>query len=287
MKWNVEQRLSFLEARLFWEGRVNRKDLMTRFGISVPQASSDLQKYQKLAPKNIKYDKSGKFYYASSNFKPKIISPNPNDFFSQLHLISNGVFQKNASFLYTVPEFDVTPSPERYADMDTLRKILKAIKENKALEIEYQSMSQPDSVCRWIMPFAFGHDGFRWHIRAYCDINREFRDFIAGRILSIKRERPHEIDFSKDILWHWHVTFKIAPHPGFSEGQRKAIELDYGMENGIAYIKVRAAFVFYLKKRLGLDKGHEKKPPHEQHIVLINHREIEEAMAQLSLSKNQ
>jgi len=287
MKWNVEQRLSFLEARLFWEGRVNRKDLMTRFGISVPQASSDLQKYQKLAPKNIKYDKSGKFYYASSNFKPKIISPNQNDFFSQLHLISNGVFQKNASFLYTVPEFDVTPSPERSADMDTLRKILKGIKEKKALEIEYQSMSQPGPACRWITPFAFGHDGFRWHIRAYCDINQEFRDFIAGRILAIKGERPHEIDFSKDILWHRHVTFIIAPHPGFSEGQKRAIELDYGMENGIAHIKVRAAFVFYLKKRLGLDKGNENKPPHEQHIVLINHCEIEETMAEYSFSKNQ
>ena len=81
MKWNVEQRLSFLEARLFWLGRVNRKDLMARFGISMPQASTDLQKYQSLAPKNIKYDKSGKFYYASSNFKPKIISPSADDFF--------------------------------------------------------------------------------------------------------------------------------------------------------------------------------------------------------------
>jgi hypothetical protein len=59
------------------------------------------------------------------------------------------------------------------------------------------------------------------------------------------------------------------------------------MENGIAHIKVRAAFVFYLKKRLGLDKDHEKKQPHEQHIILVNHREIEEAMAQLSFSKKQ
>lgn len=255
---------------------------MTRFGISMPQASSDLQKYQALAPKNIKYDKSMKFYYASSHFKPKIISPNADDFFSQLHLIANGVFPKNTSLLYTVPEFDVTPSPERSADMDTLRKILRAIKENKALEIEYQSMSQPNPAWRWITPFAFAHDGFRWHIRAYCDINQEFKDFIAGRILSIKGERPNEIDFSRDILWHRHVIFKIAPHPGFSEGQKKAIELDYGMENGTAHIKVRAAFVFYLKKRLGLDKGHENKPSHEQHIVLVNHREIEEAMAQLS-----
>ncbi len=259
---------------------------MTRFGISMPQASSDLQKYQLLAPKNIKYDKSGKFYYASSNFKPKIISPNADDFFSQLHLIANDVLPKNDSFLYTVPEFDVAPSPERSMDVGVLQKVVKAIRDHLSLEIEYQSMNQSDPVCRWITPFAFGHDGFRWHIRAYCDINQEFKDFVAGRILSIKGEKPHEIDFSKDILWHRYVTFKIAPHPGFSEGQKKAVELDYGMENGVAHIKVRAAFVFYLKKRLGLNKGHEKKQTHEQHIVLINHHEIEEAMAKLSFSKN-
>lgn len=259
---------------------------MDRFGISIPQASSDLQKYQKIAPKNIKYDKSGKFYYASSHFKPKIISPKTEDLFSHFNLIASGVLPKNASFLYTVPEFDVIPSPERSADADTLRKILKAVKNKKAVKIEYQSISQPDPVCRWITPFAFGHDGFRWHIRAYCDINQEFRDFIAGRILSIKKERPNEIDFLKDKLWHRHVTFVIAPHPGFSEAQKRAIELDYGMKNGIARIKVRAAFVFYLKKRLGLDKDHEKKSPHEQHIILINHREIEETMAQLSFRKN-
>ena len=39
LRWGVAQRLEFIEFRLFWEGRVNRSDLMEQFGLSVNQAS--------------------------------------------------------------------------------------------------------------------------------------------------------------------------------------------------------------------------------------------------------
>jgi predicted DNA-binding transcriptional regulator YafY len=258
MKWGVEQRLSFIEARLCWEGHINRKDLISRFGISIPQASSDLRKYQELAPDNIKYDKSGKFYYASKNFKPKLISPNTDDYFAQLHLIAHGVIQKNDSFLSAVPEFDIAPHPERSVEIDTLQKVIKAIKDRRALEIEYQSMSIPDPSLRWITPHAFGYDGFRWHVRAFCHNEKIFKDFILGRIIAVLREKFHEIDTADDILWQQYIMIKIAPHPKLSDSQKEIIERDYGMENGIAQINLRASFVYYLIKRLGLVEGHEK-----------------------------
>ena len=31
--WGVERRLEFIEFRLFWEGRVNRADLIDTFGV--------------------------------------------------------------------------------------------------------------------------------------------------------------------------------------------------------------------------------------------------------------
>lgn len=37
LRWGVAQRLEFIEFRLFWEGRVNRSDLMEQFGLSVNQ----------------------------------------------------------------------------------------------------------------------------------------------------------------------------------------------------------------------------------------------------------
>ena len=32
LRWGVEQRLEFIEFRLFWEGHVNRSDLMDHSG---------------------------------------------------------------------------------------------------------------------------------------------------------------------------------------------------------------------------------------------------------------
>ncbi|MBC8270346.1 MAG: WYL domain-containing protein, partial [Rhodospirillaceae bacterium] len=58
LRWVVERRLEFIEFRLFWEGHVNRSDLIDAFGISVNQASTDLNRYLGLAAENMVYDKS-------------------------------------------------------------------------------------------------------------------------------------------------------------------------------------------------------------------------------------
>ena len=45
VNWGVERRYEFIEFRLYWQGRINRSDLMEVFGISVQQASKDLSNY--------------------------------------------------------------------------------------------------------------------------------------------------------------------------------------------------------------------------------------------------
>ena len=52
LKWGVERRLEFIEFRLFWEGAINRSDIVEVFGVSVPQASKDLTLYQERAAGN-------------------------------------------------------------------------------------------------------------------------------------------------------------------------------------------------------------------------------------------
>ena len=60
VRWGVERRLEFIEFRLFWEGHVNRGDLMAAFGISINQASADLNRYLGMTPDNMLYDKSAR-----------------------------------------------------------------------------------------------------------------------------------------------------------------------------------------------------------------------------------
>jgi hypothetical protein len=40
---------------------------------------------------------------------------------------------------------------------------------------------------------------------------------------------------------------------------------------------VRRALLFYALKRLGLDVPPDTRPPHEQHIVLVNREEVDAA----------
>jgi hypothetical protein len=53
LRWGIEQRLACIEFRLFWGGHVYRIDVMQQFGVSVNQASSDLNRYIALAPDNM------------------------------------------------------------------------------------------------------------------------------------------------------------------------------------------------------------------------------------------
>src|ERR1700753_3511166 len=84
IRWGAEQRLEFIEFRAFWEGGVNRSDITDRFGVSVPQASSDLAQYRQMAPQNLRYDSSAKRYVAELDFTPRFLALNADRYLSQL-----------------------------------------------------------------------------------------------------------------------------------------------------------------------------------------------------------
>ena len=88
LKWGVERRLEFIEFRLYWEGGVNRSDIIGAFDVSVPQASKDLTLYQERAPQNAVYDKSAKRYIASSEFQPCFLKPDAGQYLNQLRSVA-------------------------------------------------------------------------------------------------------------------------------------------------------------------------------------------------------
>lgn len=276
--WSAEARLKFIEFRLYWEGRINRGDLQSHFGISTPQASLDLKAYTELAPENFYYDKQRKAYFATASFKPVLITPNAKDYLSQLELISteNESAFSHTSFIGEMPNFSVAQLPHRVADPASLRLILRAINENKALEIQYQSMTRLEPMWRWIAPHALASDGFRWHTRAYCFERNKFIDFVFGRILAIRAERDSEIDPSNDLEWNSWLELKIGPNPALPAAQRKGIELDYGMRDGATNLVIREALQHYVKQQLGLNKKipEGEAAPTTQQICLISEKKI-------------
>ena len=53
-----------------------------------------------------------------------------------------------------------------------------------------------------------------------------------------------------------------------TEDQQKIIERDYAMNMSKTVIAVRRSFLFYLKRRLGIDEGIEKLPAAQQVVIL-------------------
>jgi hypothetical protein len=266
LRWGVEQKLQFIEFRLFWEGHVNRGDLIDKFGISQNQASGDLNRYIALAPDNMVYDKSGKSYVRSSSFKP----PDASQYLAQVRSVAEGIVTPEDAWIGNLPTFDATPSPARGIDPTVLRSIVIAIRRRDAVEVRYQSMSSPDPEWRWIAPHALAFDGFRWHARSFCEKSGEYRDFVISRIIDTRQSRSTEMQATADVAWDEIVALEIGPHPELSPNQKRVIELDYGMQNGRVVIPVRRALLYYALKRLGLDTDPAARNPQDQQIVLIN-----------------
>ena len=274
LRWGVERRLEFIEFRLFWEGHVNRGDLMEAFGVSVNQASTDLNRYIGMAPDNMVYDKSARTYIRGSEFGPLFLKPDASRYLSQLRSVADGILDRADAWIGQFPSYDAAPTPVRGVNAKTLRSVVAAIRRSEAIEVKYQSLSRPEPRWRWIAPHAIGFDGFRWHTRAFCLTDQSFKDFLLSRIIETRGTKPSEIDADGDADWNEQVTLEIGPHPQLSDTQQKVIALDYGMRGGRAKIPVRKALLYYALKRLGLDTDPTARRPQDQQIVLMNRTEI-------------
>lgn len=272
-RWGQDQRLAFIDFRLRWDGRINRSSLTDFFGISVPQASLDIARYTELAPQNLAYDRSSRVYQVTDAFQSVSGESQSQRYLNELLATATGVVAPEASFIGWRPSVDYVPHPGRGADADTLAALLKAIREGMGIKFVYQSMSSPEPGTRIVSPHALAHDGFRWHIRAFCHSRREFRDFVLGRILAVESFEPAGNVASEDFEWNTVLTLILAPHPGLTEGKRRVIELDYGMKDGEVTLECRQALLFYTLRQLGLNSPLATTPEAQQ-IVLKNQAEL-------------
>jgi predicted DNA-binding transcriptional regulator YafY len=282
-RWGTEQRLEFIEFRLFWDGIVNRSDITDRFGVSVPQASADLTQYRELAPENIRYDASRKRYLRTGDFRPRLLKPNAERYLAQLRALSDEVIAPHETWIGQLPEVGVAPVPARRVEPETLRTFLAAVRGRRSISIEYQSLndSRPEPIWRVITPHAFGSDGLRWHLRAYCHIEHVFKDFIISRCLQIGKMDEPGASPTQDRDWFTFFNVVLVPNPKLSPAQRKTIERDYGMNEGRCELRIRLAMLYYLDKRLRLDIAEKQDRPKETPIVVANRQEYDAALGRV------
>lgn len=276
--WGQGRRLEFIDFRLRWDKSFNRSDLTTHFRISVPQASTDIAKYIQIAAQNLAYDRSLRTYRATPQYAPVVGNTDPQRYLNELLAYEQGLLSEQESYIGWRPPFAATPVPTRLVEGRTLSMLLDAIREQTCVRIRYQSDSAPEPVERVISPHAFGFDGFRWHIRAYCFLRDAYRDFVLGRVLEITGSPEPGRSVELDRKWFNFVNLSIGPKASLSPGNRRAVELDYSMVDGQVTLQVREALLYYALKSLGLGPFASSSSIGEQ-LVLLNEEELAETIA--------
>jgi hypothetical protein len=280
-RWSVEQRLEFIDFRLFWEGRVNRSDLIDHFGVSVPQASADLTLYQAEAKNNAVYDKNQKTYVAGPRFKPVFFEPSAARYLAQLRMIDADLLSEDEAWAIRTPAYTIVPALRRHIEPAVLRAILSAIRNRLSVHVSYQAVKRPEPKPRWVSPHSLAFDGFRWHTRAWCHTRGGFVDFLLARILEIGETKESEIDPETDAAWKREITLRFEPHPDLKGGARKVVELDFGMKDGVVEITTKVCLTYYLERQFGIDSEAPPGSAVRHQIVLVNRAELEAARREI------
>jgi predicted DNA-binding transcriptional regulator YafY len=275
-RWDQLLRYRYIEVIALWEGRLTTRHLCETFGIGRQQASKDINWYlRELAPGNLVYDKFLKGYKPSAEFKPFVTKGLADEY---LHLMArnNELSSMFDSLDLQVANMEVLTVPVRDVRPELIRPLVSAARQQKRLEVDYVSIHAPDREGRVIVPHTIVHTGLRWHVRAWCEKNLEYRDFVLSRFrgeAEIMDNSPHGVEEDED--WNKSVTIHIAPDQRLTREQSNVVARDYGMERGVLRVTTRAALIQYALQALRIDTSVIQIKPEAQQIRVVNLEELQ------------
>lgn len=264
-------RLAFVELRLRFVGEIRRQDLVTRFDIQAAAATRDIAQYKEMAPRNMQYDTKGKVYVRSSWFRPLFDFPAER----VLTWLSQGYGDGEPIRSKSTVTQEGTSLPGKI-DLEILSTLTRAIHQRAVVEVSYRALSS-GLTTREIVPFALADNGLRWHVRGFDRRSGDFRDFVLTRITDARllsgAVKEHETA-DQDIQWNRIAEIELVPHPANVQ-HPDTIEAEYGMENGVLRMRVRAAMAGYLMRRWNVDctEDHSLKGA-EFHLWLRNRQAL-------------
>lgn len=264
MSQTQRERLAFLELRAFFTGELRRADLEARFGIKPAAASRDLGLYREVAPDNLDYDTASRCYRPGVAFKPVFEFQHERVLSWLLEGFGDGLdLGLKQAAPCEGPGHLVKP------DLEVLGAISRSLCAKKALRISYLSLSS-GSKRREIVPVALVDNGLRWHVRAYDRDRKRFSDFVLTRIAKASELDESVADYEMlgaDAQWARIVDLELVPHPSIA--WTKAVEADYGMQDGVLKIKTRAALAGYVLRRWSIDSSPDHRLDSASHHLWL------------------
>lgn len=270
-RWDHLLRYRYIEIISLWEGRLTTGNLIRCFGIGRQQASKDINVYARdIAPGNITYDKYVKAYTPTDTFTPRVTRGTADEY---LHLMTRdeqlmGVFE---SLPLATANVEQLRPPGRQISPEVLRPMIQAARACQRLEVDYVSLQNPDREGRIIVPHTLVFTGFRWHVRAWCEKNLSYRDFVLSRFRGeAEILGPSTQNMDGDDDWNTAVELIVTPDPRLNAAQRQVVAIDYAMTDERLCLPTRGSLVNYLLQLLQLDTPSADTSPLAQQLVLAN-----------------
>lgn len=276
IRWDLLYRYRLIEVIACWEGRLTTNHLCNSFGIGRQQASKDINTYlREIAPGNLEYDKQIKGYVPTAEFKPTVTTGTADEY---LHILS-----RTKDIAHTFEGLDLgfanthmLQVPSRPVDPVILRALVNAAREQKRVDIGYLSLNNPETDGRIIVPHTLVCTQMRWHVRAYCEKNGNYRDFVLSRFRGVPDVIDHsENGIQNDKAWNTDIELVISPDPRLSPLQQKVICHDYGMTKKRLTVQCKAALLQYVLQAFKLDPYKQEAKAEAQQIIIGNYTEIE------------
>ncbi|EAR07742.1 WYL domain-containing protein [Reinekea blandensis] len=243
-----QERLFYLEFRLYFLGHANRSDLQRRFGLKESSASRDIALYKKLAPDNVVYDYGIKSYIPQESFVPLYS-------YTATQVLTALTYGFGDD--YAGPKFPeiATESPAQspLPFISTLAAVTRAIHKQQALSVSYISSDHGERV-QAMVPHALINSGTRWLVRGYDRSTDRFDDFVINRIVKVlgssDAPQAHELKES-DNDWNQISSLTLVPHPALSHPE--AVAQEYGMHDGVLKMTCRSALRDYMLSQWNVD----------------------------------
>lgn len=275
IRWDLLFRYRMIEVIALWEGRLTTNHLIKSFGIGRQQASKDINSYlADIAPGNLIYDKQLKGYKPSDSFNPKLTSGHADEY---LHILAR-TEDMTITFKELDMGFDNTTMVRpvtRSISPEILRPLVQAIRDKKRVDISYTSLKDGLEVERIISPHTLVCTPLRWHVRAYCEHAKGYRDFVLSRIRGIPHlEAKRVMGKSRDEEWNTDLNVELKPDPRLNEEQASVIAHDYGMKQNILKIPTNAALIRYILDAYNIDINVLDSNPKGQQIIVGNFEEL-------------
>lgn len=237
-----------IETLLIFEGEVSNRRLRALFDLQPVQASRTIAAFRRAYPNALREDRHEKRFAAAANFKPQLAA-GTFDEYQQYFRSNEGLSYEDAR----VRLQEIVPS--------NFIAIRNALAQRQALNITYESLSEPRPRSLVGRPVQLIRTLGSWYLRVWCQQTEQFENLTVTDILSARVVPPPPLPLPADELWQRSVSVRLVAHSQLSASHERIVRAQYFRGTTGRRIATRAALLRILLSDLKVAVQTQHRPP--------------------------